>query len=81
MLTAPPDLTSALMDGLGHIPTATFQNLGESLPERVEVIITAKGGPTTNYFMPMVLEKANMGMVVRYAHTFGHTVNFFFNSS
>jgi len=41
-----PDLTNALLDEWAKVLTETLQNLVESLPSRVEAVITAKGGPT-----------------------------------
>jgi hypothetical protein len=43
-----PDLTNALVAEWKQVPTAMFQNLLESLPRRVEGVITAKGEPTPN---------------------------------
>lgn len=40
-------LTSAVMDIWKSIPMATYQNLVESLPRRVQAVIDAKGGPTS----------------------------------
>lgn len=45
--TSVSDLTNALLDEWGKIPTDTLQNLVESLPRRVEAVIAAKGGPTS----------------------------------
>ena len=41
-----PDLTNALVAEWKQVPAAMFQHLVESLPRRVETVITAKGGPT-----------------------------------
>ena len=40
------ELATALQEEWIQIPTATYQNLVESLPRRVEAMIAAKGGPT-----------------------------------
>lgn len=44
-LTSVPHLTNALMIEWAQIPTAIFQNLVESIPKRVDAVITAKGKP------------------------------------
>jgi hypothetical protein len=35
-----------LMAEWKQVPTAMFQHVMESIPKRVEAVITAKGGPT-----------------------------------
>ena len=44
--TSVPDLTNALVAEWKQIPAEMFQHLVESLPRRVETVITAKGEPT-----------------------------------
>jgi hypothetical protein len=44
--TSVPDLTNALVAEWKQVPAAMLQHLVESLPRRVEAVITAKGGPT-----------------------------------
>ena len=41
------DLTNALLEEWSKISINTLLNLVESLPRRVKVVITAKGGPTS----------------------------------
>ena len=41
--TSVPDLTDALVAEWKHVPAAMFQHLVESLPRRVEAVISAKG--------------------------------------
>ena len=45
--TSVPDLTNALVAEWKQVPAGMFQHLVESLPRRVEVVIAAKGGPTS----------------------------------
>lgn len=54
-----PDLTNALAVERAEIPTATLQNLMESLPGRLEVIIAAKDGLNQEWHV----HQANKGVI------------------
>ncbi|KAL6466679.1 hypothetical protein MHYP_G00244830 [Metynnis hypsauchen] len=45
--TSVSDLINALQEEWAKIPISTLLNIVESLPRRVEAVITAKGGPTS----------------------------------
>lgn len=57
------------LDPHSHAPKSS-----ESLPKRVALIITAKGEKNLEWNVQQV----HMGMMVRGAHTFGHTVYVYF---
>lgn len=52
------------------LPVATFQNLVESLPTRMEAVIAATVGPTVEWDV----QQALLGMMVRCLNAFVHIV-------
>ena len=54
--TSTPNLTNALVAEWKQVPTALFQHLVESLPRRVEAVVSVKGEGTNSILTPMILE-------------------------
>lgn len=70
-LTSVPDLTNTILSEWAN-PHSDLPKV-ESLPRTLEAVITAKVG-ANSVLMPMELEWAHMGVMVRFPQTFGSTV-------
>ena len=81
--TSVPDISNGLVAEWKQVPAAMFQHLVESLPRRVEAVITAKGGPTPQSGDQLHINAHDFGMTSltsRCPHTFGRSRRYTFST-